>query len=271
MRARQDRIPHRPSRGIASRPRTCSTSHRDCSHTEPHQSAEAARTRLSTSIWRTSRRLPEPRAERIAELLDAPRRPREHEVGDVDACDEKHEPDGDEQEMQWAARGRHQILLQRNRVNGASARRGQRSFIDRLRLDSSARACSRLIPFRRRPMTLSALFSGSRVARESVRDPRVHVAGDRILEALRRQSLRPREARRSAEWWIRRAKDRRQSPNATCRRSARHGVFPSSSPRSNPGPRNEPVGAHRSSRSLRAVRGDAERCPSLTRSRPVSR
>ena len=96
--------------------------HHRSRHSEPHQTAEAGEDQALdehlTHEPTTARA--ESRANR--ELVDAPRGPSEHEIGDVDARDQEHESDGSEQQVQWAARRRDEIILQRNRGNGAQTR-----------------------------------------------------------------------------------------------------------------------------------------------------
>ena len=108
------------------------------------------------------------------ELVDTSGRPCQHEVRHVHAGNQEHEADRDEQQLQRPARGRHQVLLQRNRDDGAQAR-GREAFLHRpaqarelrpglLEADAISQPADRA----QRVVLLD------RCPREAVREPRVH-------------------------------------------------------------------------------------------------
>ena len=115
--------------------------------------------------------------------MDSPGRPSQHEVGHVHAGDQEHESDSDEQQMQRAARGGHQVFLQRDQDHGAQAR-GWKAFLHRpaqarelrpglLEADAASQPADRA----------QRVVLRIGVSRQAVGNPRVHVAGDWILEA----------------------------------------------------------------------------------------
>ena len=83
------------------------------------------------------------------------------------------EHDRGEQQPQRTARGRHQILLQRNRGDRAQTR-SRKALLHRLAdaTESSARACSRSTPFRSRPTARQRVVLLVGVLREVVRAAR---------------------------------------------------------------------------------------------------
>ena len=121
--------PTSSSRGSASRPSACRTES-DPGERESDQRRRARRAAGSRPGAGARAGRPEPSAAR-GELVDAPGRADEHEIGDVHAGDQEHESDGEEQQMQRAARG-----ATRSSCSGIATWRslaaGQRSLIGRL-------------------------------------------------------------------------------------------------------------------------------------------
>ena len=99
-------------------------------------------------------------AERRArrQFVDASGRAREHEVGDVHAYDQEHEPDRDQRQVQRAPRRRDGSSCSGTASTALKRAVGKRAFIDRLGLAGSAGACSGAIPCRNRRAAVRELF-----------------------------------------------------------------------------------------------------------------
>ena len=112
----------------------------------------------------------------------------EHKVGHVHARHQKHEPHGDEQQLQRTARRRHQILPQRNRDDGTSAC-GRPALFHRLAQGSELRlGVLHTYPVSQPTDDSQGVVLLEGVSREVIWEPRIHVANNRILGARGRDS-----------------------------------------------------------------------------------
>ena len=121
--APQGRIRPRRAAARASRPRRCSTLTPIRATASPISPPRPARSRLSTRSWRTSRRLPEPSAERVANSWTRPVARASTRLATFTQATRSTSPTATNNRLQRAARGRHEILLQRNRDQRRSSAR----------------------------------------------------------------------------------------------------------------------------------------------------
>ena len=183
--------------------------HAHPSHGESHQPAEAGEEQAFDEELAEEPSAPGAQRRAGRELMDASRRTCEHQVGHVHARDQEHESDGDQQQTQWAARRRDEILLQRSRINRTQAR-GWKTVLHH--------------PAQARELGPSLLETGPasqprndgqrvvlliRISGEVVWRARHRIRRRSDLRSAPARSRRPRKARRSGESWNRRSRSRR--------------------------------------------------------------
>ena len=145
-------------RGTASPPRRWSTRTPIRATASPISPPRPARNRLSTRSWRKSRVLPAPSAERVANSWTRPVARASTRLATFTHATRSTSPTAINSRRKGPRAGATRSSC--SGVASIALKRavGKRSFITRLRLESSARACSRPVPLRSRATTVNELF-----------------------------------------------------------------------------------------------------------------